>query len=107
MGLRGQERAGNLLPGAYKPAPSHSLTQMCSRSAELASEVAMYVLEYISKPSREALLPPHLFSPIVFFFFFSFSDTPRLMVPWSTGVDRGVCPLISKHSQGAYGEKAC
>lgn len=36
----------------------------------------------------------------------SFSDTLQLAVRWSGAVDRGVCPLISKHSQGAYGEKA-
>lgn len=39
---------------------------------------------------------------------FSFLSTPLpgLMVHWSAGVDRGVCPLISKHFQGVYGENA-
>lgn len=57
--------------------------------------------EYISKPSREPLFPPSLPS--------SFSlppDTPLLAVRWSKAVDRGVRPLISKHSRGAYGENA-
>lgn len=109
MGLKGQERVRNLLPEAPLPPPtsnstSPSHTQMCSRSAALAGGVAMYVLEYISKPSREPLFAasfsfslPRLFFP---------SDTSRLSVRWSKAVDRGVCPLISKHSRGAYGENA-
>lgn len=63
----------------------------------------MYVLEYISKPSREPLFLPRPLSPPCLF---SPSDTPQLAVRWSKAVDRGVCPLISKHSPGAYGENA-
>lgn len=63
----------------------------------------MYVLEHISKPSREPLFLPHPPSPSLSFLS---SDTPQLAVRWSTAVDRGVCPLISKHSPGAYGENA-
>lgn len=37
---------------------------------------------------------------------FSSSDTPQPAMHWSKAVDRGVYPLISKHSQGAYGESA-
>lgn len=59
----------------------------------------MYVLEYVSKPSRVPLfLSLHLF--------FTPRDSPQLPVRWSKAVDRGVCLLISKHSRGAYGEDA-
>lgn len=54
-------------------------------------------------------LPESLFSCLVLFLtphLFSSSDTPRLTVRWSKAADRGVCPLISKHSRGAYGENA-
>lgn len=57
----------------------------------------MYVLEYVSKLSREPLFLPHFLLRL-----FSSSDTPQLAVRWSTGLDRGVCPLITKRSQGAY-----
>lgn len=103
MGLEGWIGVRNLLPDARKPAPLQSHTQMCSRSAASAGEVAMYVLEHISKPSREPLFQPRLFLSA---HLLSFSDTPQLAVRWSKAVDRGVCPLISKHSRGAYGENA-
>lgn len=54
-------------------------------------------------------LPESLFSCLVLFLsahLFSPSDTPQLAVRWSKAVDRGVCPLISKHSPEAYGENA-
>lgn len=39
------------------------------------------------------------------FFFSPLSDSPQLVVRWSRALDRGVRPLISKRSPGAYGEK--
>lgn len=54
-------------------------------------------------------LPESLLSCLIPFFFIhlsSPSDTPQPEMHWSKAVDRGVYPLISKHSQGAYGESA-
>lgn len=104
MGLTGTGESEEFTPQCSEagppPAPHTDVFRECSIS-RWSSHVCSSV--YISKRSREPLSPassfhsPHLFSS---------TYTPKLTVHRCTGADRGVCPLISKHSQGAYGENA-
>lgn len=108
MGLKGQDRVRNLLPDAHKlqrplpppPVPHTDVFKACNIcrwSSHVCSWVHIKAFQRASFAASSSFSLPRLFSP---------SDTPQLAVRWSKAVDRGVCPLISKHSRGAYGENA-